>query len=80
MEEAGVKLTKSGKSDKRSGKDGSSQQNVSRARQKINTLVSAGKSQGRLEDQLEEDPKALGDMYPKAHPETKAAAGTHPEP
>ena len=50
MDEADVKLTKSGKPDKRAGKDGSSRKNVSRARQKIHTLVCAGKAQDQLED------------------------------
>ena len=43
MEESDVKLTKTGQPDKRTGKDGSSRKNVSRAREKINTLVRAGK-------------------------------------
>ena len=45
MEDADIKLTKRGQPDKRSGKDGSSRKNVSRAREKINTLVKAGQLQ-----------------------------------
>ncbi len=55
MDEAAVKLTKSGNPDKRAGKDGSSRKNVSRAREKINTLVCAGKAQGQQEDQEDSD-------------------------
>ena len=45
MEDTDVKLTKAGNPDKRTGKDGSSRKNASRAREKINTLVRAGKLQ-----------------------------------
>jgi hypothetical protein len=55
MDEADVKLTKSGNPDKRTGKNGSSRKNVSRAREKINTLVSAGKAQDQQEDQEDSD-------------------------
>jgi hypothetical protein len=44
MEESDVKLTKRGKPDKRTGADGTSRKNCSRAREKINTLVRAGRS------------------------------------
>ncbi len=44
MDEPDIKLTKRGKPDKRTGADGTSRKNRSRARETMNTLVRAGRS------------------------------------
>ena len=74
--EPDVKLTKRGIPDKRTGKDGSSRKNASRAREKINTLVSAGKAH----DQLEEDDSDLEITIQKRAPKRKPPREHTPSP